>query len=124
MRIYVAHATNYDYVNELYKPIRDCDDLKRYDVVLPHEEKNYIHTRDYYNSFSLAICEVSYPSVGLGIELGFLYDSNIPIYCFYKKDSNYSKSIMAVTKNIIEYTDSNDLVNKIKETIERGNYEA
>ena len=117
MKIYVAHASNYDYINEIYKPIREDSELKEYDIVLPHEDENYIHNRDYYKYFDIAICEVSNPSIGLGIELGFLYDSNVKIYCLYKKDSNYSKSLLAITKNIIMYQDSKDFINKIKNII-------
>ena len=118
MRIYVAHATNYDYVNEIYKPIREDNDLKKYDIILPHEEVNFIHNRDYYNNFDIAICEVSSPSIGLGIELGFLSDSNVNIYCLYKKGNNYSQSILAITKDIIEYSDKDDFITKIKSIIE------
>lgn len=118
MKIYVAHSTNCDYVNEIYKPIREDSKLKKHYIVLPHEDENYLHDRAYYNNFDIAICEVSYPSTGLGIELAFLFDSSIPIYCLYKKNSNYSKAVLAVTKNIIEYNDKKDLVEKIKDIVE------
>lgn len=120
MKIYVAHASNYDYINEIYKPIREDSELKKYDIVLPHEEDNYIHNRDYYKSFDVAICEVSNASIGLGIELGFLYDSNVKIYCLYKNDSNYSKSLLAITKDIIMYKDKEDFINKIKNIVRGG----
>ena len=116
MKIYVAHASDYDYINEIYKPIREDLELGKHEIILPHEEDNYIHNRDYYNNFDLAICEVSNPSTGLGIELGFLYDSNIKIICFYKE--NYSKSLLAITKDIVKYSDKEDFINKIKEFIE------
>jgi hypothetical protein len=117
MKIYVAHATNFDYVNEIYKPIREDILLKNYEIVLPHEEENYLHDRDYYNDFDIAICEVSYPSTGLGIELGFLYDGKTKIYAFYKKGCNYSKSILAITKELIEYDNKEDFINKVKNII-------
>lgn len=118
MKIYVAHSTNCDYVNEIYEPIRANGDLKKYDIILPHEENDFLHTRDYYSNFDLAICEVSNASTGLGIELGFLYDSNVPIYCFYKKGSHYSKAIQAITESIFTYEDTVDFINKIKKIIE------
>lgn len=114
MRIYVAHATNCDYTNEIYKPIRLDNELKKYEIILPHEEENFIHNRDYYANFDIAICEISNPSIGLGIEMGFFFDSNVPIYCLYKKGCSYSKSILAITNNIIEYTDNDDFMDKIK----------
>ncbi len=123
MKIYVAHSTNSDYINDIYKPIKAANELKMYEIIFPHEEDNYLHARDYYNDFSLAICEISNPSTGLGIELGFLYDSKVPIYCFYKHGKDYSKSIAAITDNIYEYSDTVDFVKKVKIAIERGSNE-
>ena len=68
-------------------------------------------------NFDLVICEVSKPSTGLGIEMGFVYDNNIPIYCLYEKGTNYSKSIEVVSNSIIEYDGINDFILKIKEII-------
>jgi len=46
---------------------------------------NKKHSRDFYTNLDLFIAEVSYRATGLGIELGWASDDNIPIYCFYKK---------------------------------------
>ncbi len=117
MKIYVAHSSNFDYINKIYNPVKNDSELRKHEIVLPHENENNNNSRDYYNSFDLAICEVSYPSVGLGIEMGFFYDSKVPIYCLYEKGTNYSKSIEVVSNNIIEYDGINDFILKIKEII-------
>ena len=117
MKIYVAHSRGFDYKNELYKPIRECDNLKDYEIILPHESDEYsYHGRDFYKNIDLYICEVSFPATGLGMELAFAYDENKPIYCIYKKGNKFSSSIKSVTDKIIEY-DTTDQMLKIIEDI-------
>ena len=76
----------------------------------------YSHEDDpdfyYYEDFDLVIAEVSNASTGMGIELGFFYDSKVPIYCIHKGD--YSKAIEVLTKNIIKY---DNIVKVIREII-------
>ena len=118
MKIYVAHSRSFDYVNELYKPIRD--NIHGYEIILPHENNsNDPHDREFYKNIDLFIGEVSYPATGLGIELGFAYDDNKPIYCIYKKGNKISSSVKAITNNIYEYSNIDEMV-KIIENIIRG----
>ena len=113
MKIYVAHSREFDYENELYIPLKNSEIFKHHEFILPHDGDNYKHDRDYYKNIDMVIAEVSYPSTGLGIELGFLFDDNKPIYCIYQSDKKFSGSIYAVTKNIYEYKDTNDMLNII-----------
>ena len=118
MKIYVAHSRDFDYKNELYKPIRESDNLKKYEIVLPHENNNNDpHDREFYKNIELYICEVSYPATGLGIELAFAYDDNKPIYCLYKKGNKYSSSIESITDKIIEYDNTNHMIKIIEDII-------
>jgi len=117
MKVYLAHSSNCDYINNIYKPILADPELSKI-ITLPHMEKDYMHNRNYYEDFDLVIAEVSNPSTGLGIELGFFYDEKKPIYCIYRGD--YSKSLEAITNNIIEY---NNIVYTIKKIIKEHNYE-
>ena len=114
MKIYLAHSSNCDYINKIYKPILNDPELSKI-ITLPHMEKDYMHNRNYYDNFDLVIAEVSAPSTGLGIELGFFYDDKKPIYCLYQGD--YSKSVEVVAKKIIEYI---DIVKTIKGIIKEN----
>ena len=118
MRIYIAHSRQFDYINKIYQPIRNDNELKKEKIILPHETEDSNNKRVFYDNIDLLIAEVSAPSIGLGIELGFAYDSNIPIYCLYEKGKKYSKSLEVITKNIIEYKSSEDFIKIIKSIIE------
>ena len=116
MKIYIAHSREFDFKNELYIPIRN--NTKEDSIILPHESnEKSVFNRDSYKKIDLVIAECSYPSTGMGIELGWFSDDNIPIYCIYKKGKNVSGSIKAVTQNIYEYETIEDMIKKIKNII-------
>lgn len=114
MKIYVSHARNFDYLNELYKPLKEAN--LPVEFIFPHEKGDgpfnsklllERHGCDY------VLAEVSTPSIGQGIELGWADIFGIPIICFYKTGTTPAKSLKMVTEKIIEYGDSMDLVNKL-----------
>lgn len=70
MKIYVAHRRNDTYQEEIYNPIRTDEDLKKYEIILPHEEGvNPPDGREFYKTIDVMIAECSYHATGLGIEL-------------------------------------------------------
>lgn len=106
MKIYIAHSRDIDYLNELYKPLKEL----KIDFIFPHENgKNNCNSRNFYKELDLVIAEVSNPATGLGIELGFLYDDNVPIHCLYKKGNQISSTLKSVTSNFYEYENSEEL---------------
>lgn len=110
MKIYIGHSRDINYANELYKPIKEFGDNSNNTFLLPHEkDANSSNGRDFYNGLDLFIAEVSMPSTGLGIELGWVYDNNIPIVCIYKKGAKVSGAIKSVTNSFFEYETSEDL---------------
>ncbi len=118
MKIYISHSTSFDFKEELYKPLKksglDCE------FVLPHENTNNQYpVKELFASkkCDLIIAEVSFPSTGQGIELGWANDNNIPIFCFYKNGATYSKALGTVSENFTEYTDSIDLIEKIRKIL-------
>ena len=114
MKIYIAHSRDFDYQNELYVPLKNSDLFKQHEFILPHDDDNYKHDRDFYKEIDLVIAEVSYPSTGLGIELGFLYDDNKPICCIHRSNKKISSSINAVTENIYEYSNLDEIIEIVK----------
>ncbi len=92
-------------------PIRQSELNKKHHIIFPHKK-----SKELFNSFEviptcdLVIAEVSYPSTSLGIELGWAHKGGIKIICIYKKDTHISQSLKTVSKEFIEYTDSENLV--------------
>ncbi len=114
MKIFVAHSSGYDYKKELYEPIQNAKELKEHKVFLPKEKsEDEVITKDIIKNSNVVIAEVSYPSTGQGIELGWADVFDIPIICIYKKDAKYSKSLSKLTDVFLEYVDSEDMIRKI-----------
>ncbi len=122
MKIYIGHSREYDYETELYKIIRADKELNNENIILPHEE-GYVGniTREFYSDIDIFIAEVSHKSTGLGIELGWVYDDKIPIYCIHKKGIKISSSLKIVTDKFYEYDTNEELINVIKNILKENN---
>lgn len=119
MKIYISHSKQLDYVKNLYKPIREDKELQKYEIILPHEiTSESANTREFYKSLSVVIAEVSYPATGMGIELGWAYDDEIPLYCLYQRGHKISGSLKVICNHFIEYTSQAELLSLVKKIIE------
>lgn len=115
MRIYIGHSKEMNYVEELYKPIREFEKSTKHTFLLPHEKSSSSNNgRAFYNELDLFIAEVTMPTTGLGIELGWAYDNDIPIVCIYKKGAKVSNSLKSVTDKFYEYATVDELKNLIE----------
>ena len=118
MKIYIAHSRDIDFINELYKPIKNSVELSNCEFILPHERKQENNNnRMIYKNLDMIIADVSKPSTGLGIELGWANDDNVKIYCIYKKGLKYSSSLKTVSNNFYEYSNELELIDIIKKII-------
>lgn len=112
MKIYVCHSTTFDYANELYEPLkRNLASL--HDLLLPHASDSDIHSKDLIESSDLILAEVSYPSTGQGIELGWADSARKPIICVYNASTAPSGALRHIAKSLVAYTDSQDMITKI-----------
>lgn len=115
MKIYIAHPTNLDYQNDIYQPLKSDPFFGQYGLVFPHETTTDIQsTRDDYKNVDLVIAECSQPSTGMGIELGWFFDDDKPIFCFYRNGTAPSAAIATIAKEIIVCSNTQDFVNKVK----------
>lgn len=116
MKIYVTHSSNFDYQNELYQPLRKSELNNLYKITLPHEHTtDQFSSKEYIMSCNLILAEVSYPSTGQGIELGWANSYDVPILCLYKKGTTPSGSLKVITNTFIEYVNGEDMVQKLTE---------
>lgn len=118
MKILVAHASNFDYLNELYQPLKKSFLTQEHTFIFPKENENTeIETNSQIPNTDLLIAEVSYPSTGTGIEIGLVQAAHIPTIFLHKKGTTPTSSLKFIEGTIIEYIDSNDLVIKISDYI-------
>ncbi len=119
MNIYLSHSSSFDFKNELYKPIKESALFNKHQFVLPHDvsDKLFNSKKFLKEEADLMIAEVSYPSFGVGIELGWADMFNVPIVGIYKKGSQVSSSVRVVTQRFFEYEDSQLLVKAVTESI-------
>lgn len=115
MLIYLTHSTAFDFINDLYQPLKSSAAIANHDLILPHE-KNIapINSKEVIQQADLVLAEVSYPSTGQGIELGWAEMLEKPIICFHQEEKHPSKSLAIITATIFFYKDTADLVKKIE----------
>lgn len=70
------------------------------------------------NKIDILIEEVSHPSTGLGIELGWANITNVPIYCLHKTNSKYSSSLNTITDKFYKYSNTEELKEIIRKIID------
>lgn len=118
MKIYVTHSSGFDYQNELYQPLRKSELNNIHEITLPHEHTtSQFNSKDYMQECSLIVAEVSHPSTGQGIELGWANVYNIPIVCLYKKGIKPSGALKVVSNTFIEYENSEEMIQKLKDYV-------
>ncbi len=113
MKIIVTHSSGFDFKKELYEPIRSSLLNSKHDFYLPHENPEEKVTKEMIQGADLVFAEVSYPSTGQGIELGWANIFETPIVCFHKSGTKPSSALNYVTSTFIEYSDTEDLVAKL-----------
>ena len=118
-KIYVVHSSSFDFKQELYVPIRNSKLNTLYEVLLPHENsREPFNSKEEIKNCKVMIAEVSYPSTGLGIELGWADLYEIPIIFTYKEGSKLSSSLKVVSSNFIEYASVEKLFFDIEKVME------
>ncbi len=122
MKIYVCHSSAFDYKNELYNPLRKFVLNKNHKLIFPHRIDNkFVNSEDIISKCDLVISETSYPSTGMGIELGWADKENKKILFIYKKGIKISKSLQKISSDFMEYNDSEDLIKKLEKFFHDNN---
>lgn len=120
MRIYFSHSRYFDFKTIIYEPIRQSALSQQHEIIFPHETSDEpFNSKDLLPQCDAFLAEVSFPSTGLGIELGWADTMSLPIICFYQKEKTISPSCHKVTDRFIEYEDSADLIQKIQQSLEK-----
>ena len=119
MKILVTHSSDFDFQNKLYKPLRSSALNNKYELRLPQEGGREKLTKDIIKECIAVIAECSLPSTGQGIELGWANAYNIPIICIYEKGGKISNALRYVSDTFIEYGDEAEMIEKLKEHLDK-----
>ncbi len=116
MTMYVSHSADFDFQNELYLPLRNSNLNNQYKIILPQEQNNTLFkSREYFqDQCDFMVVESSYPSPGVGIEVGWADAYEVPIIAIYKRGFGLPESIKVLSKKIIEYSNSDELVSDLE----------
>ncbi|MDD2823079.1 MAG: hypothetical protein PHQ59_03265 [Candidatus Daviesbacteria bacterium] len=118
MKIYVTHSSGFDYQKELYQPLRKSKLNNLHEITLPHEFfLEQFNSKEYLKECDLVLAEVSYPSEGQKIELGWASSYKVPIICIYKKGKKISDTLKTASNVFIEYESSEDMIQKLTESL-------
>ncbi|EKE26282.1 MAG: hypothetical protein ACD_4C00344G0002 [uncultured bacterium (gcode 4)] len=120
MKIYVCHSKELNFQDDLYDPLRKSKLNSLHEIFLPHEsrEKWDFVTKDIIKNSDIVIAEVSLPgNFWLGIEIGWTNAFDRKIICIYREGSKISGSLKFVCENFIEYTDKEDMIEKLEKAL-------
>lgn len=112
--IYLTHSTAWDYKTQLYQPLRQSHLNSFYHFILPHEHNPQPqNSKTIIEAADLILAEVSYPSTGQGIELGWANLMQKPILCFFQAGKNHSAALSILTDHFFCYANSAEFTEKL-----------
>ncbi len=119
MKIYVTHSRGkFDFRDMLYIPLRGSILDPQHEIIFPHEFSDEPYdSRPLMATLGLFVAEVTYPSTGLGIELGVASERKVPIVCFCQLGHTYPRSVDRVTNVVYMYSSSNGIIDLLTEHI-------
>ncbi|HEX7651691.1 MAG TPA: hypothetical protein VF439_03180 [Candidatus Paceibacterota bacterium] len=117
MKIFVAHSSNFDFKPKLYGPLRASALNAEHEILLPQEGPVEEITRDMIKGCDVLVAEVTKPSLGAGIEMGWADAFGVPVIALYEKGATPSFSIDNVVTKRIEYENADDMLEKLADTL-------
>ncbi len=120
MKIYVAHSTAINYQSDLYEPLERMFG-SNHDLIFPHDTSlSQFQSKGLFKTHGcdVVIAEVTIPSMGTGIELGWANIFEIPIICIHKEDNTPSQALQLVCNTFIPYNDISDIQVELNSMLE------
>lgn len=115
-KIYVSHSRELDFRAGLYEPVRRSLLNLQLDFVLPHEKSDRpFLTKEFLKYCNIVLAEVSFGSIGQGIELGWADALNVPIACIGKVGTKIADSLKTIVRpeHIVGYNDEVNMLEQI-----------
>lgn len=120
MKIYVAHATALDYQQIIYQPLKNSDLYSSHDFIFPHETSVIAQdSRAAIAACDLVLAEVSLPSTGLGIELGWADVMNKTIILLHQETAKLSSALNIISSSVISYNHAAQMIEKLTQYLDQ-----
>lgn len=119
MKIYVAHSRKIDFRNKLYAPLRGSALNSEHEILLPQEGEVEEITRDMIKGCDALVAEVSAPSLGAGIEIGWADAFGVPVIAMSEKGATVSFSIDNAVTERFEYENAGDMLEKLTAALKK-----
>jgi hypothetical protein len=116
MTIYVSHSSKINYQEDLYKPLRESELAKVHEFFFPHEKGlNLFPTKELLDrrGCDLFFAEVSFPSHGQGVELGWAYERGVRIIMASKPEAKLSVVLAELSTEHFTYNTGAELISKL-----------
>lgn len=98
--VYISHSSSMDY-KKLYSELGKIEGVK---FIFPHaKSKRPKNSKFLIKKCSLVIADVSKPSHGVGIELGWAHIFGVPIIFIFKQGAKPSSSLKLFSRKFIKY---------------------
>jgi hypothetical protein len=113
MKIYVGHAgrEKWDFESLLYAPLLSSDLVSNHEFILPYQHIQTFHdSENIIRNCNLLLAEVFYPSTGLGIEMAWARQYNVPVIAIHHDTKKPTSSLEVITKDVFSYQDSNQML--------------
>lgn len=118
MKIYISHSSKSNFREELYVPLRQSELNKRAEIILPHEKSEALYdSKSELKTCQWMVAEVSEPSIGVGVEMGWAGMYGVPMIVIHKKGVAVPSAATRVAKHILEYETQTDLIAGLEKLI-------
>lgn len=118
MKIYLVHSSKSNFREELYQPLKHSELNKLHTIVYLYDETdNPGSTKELIRGCDLIIAEVSNNSIACGIEIGWANAFGKKIIFIHKSEIQPSRFLPIISENIISYSNSIELIDKLMNAI-------
>ena len=116
MKIYVGHSTDFNFEQELYQPLMHSRISDRHKLIFPHRSE-FTNSKKIIRECDLILADVSYPSTGLGIELGWAEEFNKDVICIHREGEKPSSAIQVVTGDVKIYRNEDEMIDVVADAV-------
>ncbi|MDB5195507.1 MAG: hypothetical protein JWO84_691 [Parcubacteria group bacterium] len=117
MKIYIAHASGHGFKEEMYGPIRSSTLNAAHEINLPQEGPIEEITREMIATCDAVVADVSHPSLGVGIEMGWANAAGVPVIAMLAAGTTVSFSIDNAVTERFEYSSPEEMLATFEEVL-------